>query len=135
MPKNQNIITKSINFTTAASVGSCIAVGAAVPANMKRYVTFIAISPRAQSNKGRLIYFCSTTASNSATTAANASTTAKWKYVQISASAEKNFHMPSKIDTEKPLFTIAASKFLTIYHSSAAASSAESSIFVQYYEQ
>lgn len=132
MPKNYNIQTRSVNVT----VGSVVAVGSSVAAGMTRYVTFIAISPRvAHQSKGRRIYFCSTAASNTATTATLASAAAKWKYVQASASTEPNFHMPRKIDTEKPLFTIAASKFLTVHQASAQAGSGAASVFVQYYDQ
>lgn len=134
MPKNYNIVTKVVNPKNTTS--SAVVVGSSVAANMTRYVTFIAISPRVgHANKGRRIYFCSTAASSTASTPTAASAAAKWKYVQASASAEPNFHMPRKIDTEKPLFTIAASKWLTVMQSSAQAGSGACSVFVQYYDQ
>lgn len=130
--KNYNIVTKVVN----PSLGSAIAVGSSVAAGQTRYVTFIAISPKvAHAGKGRLIYFCSTPAAATASTATLASAAAKLKYVQASASAEPNFHFPKEINTENPLFTVAASKFLTIHQVSAQAGSGACSVFVQYYDQ
>jgi len=134
--KNYNIQTRSI----APSLGSAIAVGSSVAAGLTRYITFIAISPRvANIGKGRLIYFCSTAAANSASTATLASAAAKMKYVQasgiVSAAVEPNFHFPKVINTENPLFTVAASKFLTIHQVSAQAGSGACNVFVQYYDQ
>lgn len=134
MPKNYNIVTKVVNPKN--TTGSAVAVGSSVAANMTRYVTFIAISPRVgHATKGRRIYFCSTSTSTKASTDTLASAAAKMKYIQSSASAEPNASFPNKIDTEKPLFTIAASKFLTVHQSSAQAGSGACSVFVQYYDQ
>jgi hypothetical protein len=134
--KNFNIITKVIS----PSLGSAIAVGSSVAAGMTRYVTFIAISPRVGNvGKGRLIYFCSTPAAATASTATLASAAAKMKYVQasgiVSAAVEPNAHFPKVINTENPLFTVAASKFLTVHQVSAQAGSGACSVFVQYYDQ
>lgn len=132
MPKNYNIQTRSFGIT----VGSVVAVGSSVAAGMQRYVTFIAVTPRVgHMGKGRALFFCSTTASNTATTLTLASAAAKLKYVQISASADPNAHFPRKINSEAPLFSVAASKFLSVYQSSAQAGSGACSVFVQYYDQ
>lgn len=139
MPKNQNIVTKLVhpNPVAATASGQAVAVGSSVAAGMKRYVTFIAITPAVQTNAGRRIYFCSTTSVAYASTNAKASTTAKFIYVQVSHTSvyDKNFHMPRKIDTEKPLFVIAASKFLTVHQTSATTGSGQADVFVQYYDQ
>lgn len=130
--KNYNIQTRSVNVT----VGSVVAVGSSVAPNTTRYVTFIAVTPRVgHMGKGRAIFFCSTAASNTATTVTLASAAAKLKYIQISASADPNAHFPREINTEAPLFTIAASKFLSVFQSSAQAGSGAASVFVQYYDQ
>lgn len=132
--KNYNVVTKSVNPKN--TTGSAVAVGSSVATGMTRYVTFIAISPRVgHSTKGRRVYFCSTSTSTKASTDALASSAAKMKYVQASASAESNFSAPSKIDTENPLFSIAAGKYLTVHQSSAQAGSGACSVFVQYYDQ
>jgi hypothetical protein len=134
MPKNYNIITKTVNPKN--TTGSAVVVGSSVAAGMTRYVTFIAVSPRTgATGKGRRLYLCSTAASSTASTDTLASAAAKMKYVQCSASAESNVHIPSKINTEAPLFTIAASKWLTVHQSSAQAGSGACSVFVQYYDQ
>ncbi len=134
MPKNYNIVTKVVNPKNTTS--SAVAVGSSVAANTTRYVTFIAISPKvANAGKGRKLWFCSASTSTKASTPTLASAAAKWRYIQSSASAEPNFHMPRKIDTEAPLFTIAASKFLTVTQASAQAGSGACSVFVQYYDQ
>ena len=140
MPKNQNIVTKVINPNAAAYTGAAVAVGSSVAAGMIRYVTFIAISPRSGvAGAGRRIFFCSTTSAAYASTETKASSSAKWRYVQASASfgvAEPNNCVPNEIDTEKPLFTIAASKFLTVRQGSTVALGREpASVFVQYYDQ
>lgn len=134
MPKNYNIVTKVVNPKNTTS--SAVAVGSSVATGMTRYVTFVSISPRVgHADKGRKLYFCSTSTSTKASTPTLASAAAKWVYVQASASAEPNFHMPRKVDTEKPLFSIAAGKFLTVMQSSAQAGSGACSVFVQYYDQ
>lgn len=132
--KNYNIVTKTV--VPKNTTGSAVAIGSSVAAGMKRYVTFIAISPNVgASGKGRLIYFCSTSTSTKASTNTLASAAAKLKYAQASASAEPNWHFPSRPDAENPLFTIAASRYLTVHQTSAQAGSGACSVFVQYYDQ
>lgn len=132
--KNYNIITKSV--VPKNTTGSAVAVGSSVAAGMTRYVTFVGISPNVgNAVKGRRIYFCSTSTSTKASTDTLASAAAKMKYVQVSASAEQNFSFPKLINTESPLFTIAASKFLTVHQASAAGASGACSVFIQYYDQ
>ena len=135
MPKNYNIQTRVI-ATGSTIASSAVAVGSSVAAGKTRYVTFIAITPRVgATGKGRKIYFCSTTTAIHASTPTKASAAAKLKYVQVSASAESNAHFPSEINTENPLFTIAASNFLTVFQVSAQAGSGAANVFVQYYDQ
>lgn len=132
--KNYNIISKRV--VPKNTTGSAVVIGSSVAAGKTRYVTFIAISPNVgASGKGRKIYFCSTTTSSVASTATLASANAKLKYVQASASAEPNVHFPASPDTENPLFTIAASKWLSVSQVSAQAGSGACSVFVQYYDQ
>ncbi len=131
---NYNIQTRSVN--TKGATGSGVAIGSSVAAGMTRYVTFISISPKsAASGKGRKIWFCSTAATATASSTTLASTAAKLVYVQGSASAEPNWHTPRVPDTSNPLFTIAASKFLTARQSKTQGGSGSCSIFVQYYDQ
>lgn len=138
MPKSYNIVTKVVNPPN--TTGAAVAIGSSVAAGMTRYITFIAITPRSGNDTlGRKIYFCSTTSVAQASTLAKASANGKWLYRQASASfgaADPNYSIPRKIDTENPLFTIAASKFLTIRQGSTVAlGNGACSIFVQYYDQ
>ncbi len=117
MPKNYNIVTKSVNPSVA---GTAVAVGSSVAVGMTRYVTFIAITPRDGSHlKGRRLWFCSTSTATNPTTSTLASAAAKLKVVQTSAASEINIQFPRFINTERPLFSIAASNFLTLHQSSA----------------
>lgn len=132
--KNYNIVTRTV--VPKNTTGSAVAVGSSVAAGKTRYVTFVSISPNVGNiGKGRRLYLCSTSTSAKASTDTLASAAAKMKYVQVSASAEPNFHFPRQIDTENPLFTVAASKFLTVHQASAAGASGACSVFVQYYDQ
>lgn len=135
--KNYNIQTKSISV--GSSLGISRTVGSAVPAGMTRYVTFIAISPRTGSAScGRRVYFCSAPGlANTISTTALASTAAKLRYTQASnvTGTEPNVHFPKKINTEAPLFTIAASKYMHVFQNDVTSGSGPTSIFVQYYEQ
>lgn len=132
--KNYNIITRTV--VPKNTTGSAVAIGSSVAAGKMRYVTFVAISPNTgASGKGRRIYLCSTTTSSIASTDTLASANAKIKYVQASASAEPNIFFPSNPNTENPLFTIAASKWLTLHQTSAQAGSGACSVFVQFYDQ
>jgi len=131
--KNYNIQTRVVGV--GSTVQAAKAIGSSVAAGKTRYVTFIAITPRKATNAGRRIYFCSTSTSVKASTPTLASAAAKLRYNQISASAEQNAHFPDEINTENPLFTIAASKFLTVFQGTAQAGSGATSVFVQYYDQ
>lgn len=138
MPKNYNIQTYCKQFTTE---GSRLIVGdAVIAAGKTRYVTMVRIAHVLNSAaKGSRVLFCSATASNSATTLAIASTTAKLSLCIPSGAAShtytKTVQIPSQPDTEHPLFTVAASKFLVAKLGSAAGTSATCNLFVQYYDQ
>ncbi len=134
MPKNYNIISKTIT-TNPANIA--VAVGSSVAAGMTRYVTFIKVSQSTLSpNLGSKMWFCSSTAVLSASTTALANTRMKLMVLLPSAiGAKKDALIPVSPDQENPLFTIAASKFLTVRGSNAAAMSQPCSVFVQYYDQ
>jgi hypothetical protein len=135
--KNYNIVTKSIG-TGSTIANAAVVVGDIVPVGMTRYITFLAITPRNGAltiNRGRKIYFCSTSTIVKASTVTLASAAAKWKYVQISASADPNVSFPNEIHVENPLFSIAASRYLTVFQISASVGSGAASVFVQYYDQ
>ncbi len=138
MPKNQNIQTVCKNISTA---GSHIAIGSSVAATMTRYVTMVKVSQTTNgASKGSRVLFCESTSSASASTVTRASALQKLNVGIVSASATKT--MPSKTvtlpeqpNTDNPLFTIAASKFLTAFLATAAGQSNLVNVFVQYYDQ
>lgn len=132
--KNVNVVTVSKDLRGKSSH---VAIGSSVAAGLTRYVTFLRINcDSVLSTKGSKVYVCSTAASGTAAATAAASTAQKMVVVlQSSVSAKKDFQMPLKINTENPLFTIAASKWLTAYLSSIAGQSAPVNIFAQYYDQ
>lgn len=137
MPKNYNIQTVCKQFTTK---GSRAILGAAVAAGKIRYVTMVRVAQVTNgAAKGSRVLFCSATASNSATTLAIASTTQKLSLVIPSSAAShvhgKTVQLPSQPDTEHPLFTVAASRYLVAKLGSAAGTSATCNVFVQYYDQ
>ena len=137
MPKNYNIITKTVR--AKGTTGSGVAIGSSVATGMKRYVTFVHINQAAGAgNKGSKIWFCSTaaTATASSTTLAN---TAMKLMVLINSAANAGVHksvmLPDYPDPENPLFSIAAGKFLTVRSSKLQLGSNSCAIFVQYYDQ
>lgn len=133
--KNYNIITKTVR--AKGSSGSAVAIGSSVAAGMKRYVTFIRINQAAGTkNVGSKLWFCSTAASSTASTTAAANSAMKLMVLIPSAvGANKVVQIPDKPDTENPLFTIAASRWLSVRSSKLQLGSASCSIFVQYYDQ
>lgn len=137
MPKNYNIITKTVR--AKGTTGSAVTIGSSVAAGMKRYVTLIRINQRAGGKGlGSKLWFCSTAASSTASTTAAANTAMKLM-VLINSAANAGVHkvveLPDYPDPENPLFTIAASKFLTVRASKLQLGSASCAIFVQYYDQ
>lgn len=134
--KNYNIQTKRF---TAKKGGSCVAVGSTVASNMKRYVTFISVRQNSLARgAGSKLWFCSAAASQSINTTALASVANKFTVRLASAfGADKVFMYPrSGPDPENPLFSIAASKLLSVRMTATSqAGSASCTVFVQYYDQ
>lgn len=135
--KNYNIQTVAKQFTTK---GSQIRIGSSVAAGLTRYVTMVNVTQvTGTAAKGSRVIFCSATASNPASTLALASAAQKL-CIGIGSNAgshvaNKSVSVPSQPDTENPLFTVAASKFLSAKLGSAAGTSATCVVFVQYYDQ
>lgn len=133
--KNYNIVTvaKTMTKGTRAVIGSSVAAG------MKRYVTFVRVEKGGTNQKGAgaKLLLCSGAASNTASTLALASTNQKMQVVltsAVTADAAEEQH-PMKIDTENPLFSIAASKWFTAFCASANTFSSPVNLLVQYYDQ
>lgn len=133
--KNQNVVTvaKTMTKGTRAVIGSSVAAG------MKRYVTFVRAEKAGTNQKGAgaKLLLCSGAASNTASTITLASANQKMQVILTSAvtadAAEDQ--IPKKIDTENPLFSIAASKWLTAFCASANTFSSPVNLFIQYYDQ
>lgn len=136
MPKNYNIVTKRV-LRLKGTTGSAVAIGSSVAAGMTRYVTFIRVDQSAGTkNEGSKIWLCSTAATATASSTALANTAMKMMLLIPSAvGARKNITLPDNPDPENPLFTIAASKFLTARASKLQLGSASCTLLVQYYDQ
>lgn len=139
MPKNFNIITKVVNPSN--TTGAAVAVGSSVATGMTRYVTFVNVTTRTGGvSSGALIYLCSTSTAAKASTVTLASAAQKMRIMVASHAGRNldkdNISIPAKIDTQNPLFSIAAGKFLTVQQASAGVFSNKAvSVFVQYYDQ
>ena len=144
--KNYNVVTKCLRPKT--TTGSALVCGSSVAAGKTRYVTFVHLSRVEGSTvKGAKVYICSTAASSTASTDTLASAAAKMTLILASAVTKcgstvtvtggpGNLSVPERINTERPLFTVAASKWLTIREASTAAKgNAEVAVFMQYYDQ
>lgn len=129
-----------------ATKSSHVVIGSSVAAGLTRYVTYVRVSQVTNgAGKGSRVVFCSAAASGTATNITVASTIAKLSIGITSAAAasavarfrvpKKTVEMPSQPDCENPLFTVAASKWLTATLGSAAGTSATCVVFVQYYDQ
>ncbi len=135
--KNFNIQTVSKQIATKSShvcIGSSVAVG------MTRYVTMVRVAQVTNgAAKGSRVIFCSAAASNTATNITVASTIAKLSIgipsCVASHVAKKSIQIPLQPNTANPLFTVAASKWLTATLGSAAGTSATCIVFAQYYDQ
>ncbi len=138
--KNYNIVSKNTVLAKGAT-GSSVAIGSSVAAGLTRYVTYIRLQTNGSGKGlGSKVWFCSATAAASASSTALANTRAKLITYINSAYAGANpslkvMEVPDKPDTENPLFTIAASKFLIVRQSKLQLGSASVSIFTQYYDQ
>lgn len=137
MPSGKNYNIQSRTVRAKGTTGSGVAIGSSVAAGMTRYVTYIRINQSAGAGGlGSKIWFCSTAATATASSTALANTAMKLMVLIPSAvGASKTIEMPMVADPENPLFTIAASKFLTTRTSKLQLGSASCSIFVQYYDQ
>ncbi len=136
MPKNYNIITKRV-LRLKGTTGSAVAIGSSVAAGMTRYVTFIRLEQGAGGGGlGSKVWICSTAATATASSTALANTAMKMMLLIPSAvGVEKSITVPDSPDPENPLFTIAASKFLTARASKLQLGSASTTLLVQYYDQ
>lgn len=121
--KNYDIKTvRKVIGTGVTSIGL-----GAVPANMKRWITFV----RADNEYGGInhLYLCSTTSETYAYTLTRASAAAKDRYYLPNAgSIAKPTCGPASVDN--PLFCIDAEAYLT-----ALTDRGDVSLFVQYYEE
>lgn len=135
--KNLNIQTVCKQIATKSSH---VVIGSSVAAGMTRYVTLVRVAQITNgAAKGSRVIFCSAAVSNTATNITVASTIAKLSIGIPSCVAshvsQKTVTIPKYTDASNPLFTIAASKFLTATLGSAAGTSATCVVFVQYYDQ
>lgn len=120
----QNYDIKSLSIHISATVAT-LGLGA-VPTGMKRYVTMVRANNVSGANQ--TIYICSGT--GSATPASTASASAAQKYaVQLEAGESDEFPR-SLPNPEKPLFSLAAGKYLV-----AKTSVGNCRLFMQYYDQ
>ncbi len=138
MAKNHNIQTIVKELPAG---GLATAIGSSVPANMTRFVTFVRVdrsAPAINTAVGSKLYLCEalSNAKTSYSTPTLASALQKMVVIIPSAvTANKDFQSTPKIDTENPLFSIAASKFLTTLLVSDANLSGAANMFVQYYDE
>lgn len=133
--KNFNVQTRCLR--PVPTTGAAIAAGSSVAAGKVRYVTFVHLSRvEGATGKGARVYICSTSTAAKASTDTLASAASKMTLILGSASAPGNMSIPDRINTNNPLFTIAASKFLTVREASTAAKgNAAVAVFIQYYDQ
>lgn len=135
--KNYNIQTVCKQIATKSSH---IAIGSSVAAGLTRYVTYVRVSQVTNGAAlGSRVVFCSAAASGTATNITTASAIQKLSIGIPSCAAsnvsKKSVSIPSQPNTDNPLFTVAASKWLTAVLGSAAGTSATCVVFVQYYDQ
>lgn len=142
MPKNLDLITKTVYLSAAAHASQFKPIGTAVAAGMKRFVTFVRVSQRKATgvvSGGSKVYFVSTTGSAVASQTGLASAGAKLQIWIHSAAASqivsKHIQVPEIPDTKNPLFSIAAGKWLTTYLGGLATQSSPVQVFVQYYDE
>lgn len=143
--KNYNTVTKCLRPVN--TTGAAIAAGSSVAAGLTRYVTFVHLSRvEGATGVGAKVYLCSTSTAAKASTDTLASAAAKMTLILGSAvmgstvanlgGGPGNMSIPDRINTDKPLFTIAASRFLTVREASTAAKgNAQVAVLVQYYDQ
>jgi len=135
MAKNYNIQTVSKYLDPA---DDHIVIGSSVAAGMTRYVTFLRVIPSAAGgDEGSKVFFCSTTASDTASDVTTASATQKLVAFIASqtAASTKEVVVPERPNTEHPLFTIAESKWFIAYLCSAVGHSFPAYVHAQYYDE
>lgn len=136
MVRNRNIITQRIRPKNTST--SALVIGSSVPTGMKRYVTFIHVNQNAgDGNGGSKLWFCSNTASSTASTPTTCSASEKLSVTLSSAVGGKKMMQvpPAGPDPDNPLFSIAAGKFFTVSQLSAQAGSTTVDVMVQYYDE
>ena len=143
--KNYNVQTRSLRPKN--TTGSALVCGSSVAAGKTRYVTFVHLSRvEGATGVGAKVYLCSTAASSTASTDTLASAASKMTLILGSAvigstvanlgGGPGNMSIPNRVNTDKPLFTVAASKWLTVREASTVAKgNAQVNVFVQYYDQ
>lgn len=133
MSKNYDIKTVS-KYLGAKSAH--IVIGDIVPSGMTRYVTFMQVaSVKSGGSQGSKAFICSTPATDTASSTGAASTAQKMVIAMGSATAAGAVQIPATPDTEHPLFTIAAGKYLTAYLCSVAGHSSPVQMFTQYFDE
>jgi hypothetical protein len=144
MAKNYDIKTASakIGGVAAAGAGNNTTIGAVVPTGMTRYVTYLRVTPlEPRGMAGSKVYLCSGT---TAEAFSDAEATAAQKMVIRIASVDTATATPSNNrevvappapNTEHPLFTVAAGKFLRAHLATAASMSSSVQVFVQYFDE
>jgi len=133
MSKNHNIQTVSKYLEASDTV----AIGSSVAAGMKRYVTFAQVGQAAGTkNVATKVTLGSATASDAMSDTAAASECQKIQlFIASATTAQKGIQVPSAPDTEHPLFTVAAEKFLSAQLSGVTDLSASAYVFVQYFDE
>lgn len=133
--KNSDIktVAKTMTKGTRAVIASSVAAG------MKRYVTFVRAEKAGTNQKGQgvKLILASGALSNTASTLTLASAVQKLQVVLTSAPTAdaSEAQIPIRPDTENPLFSVAASKWLTLFCASVATFSSPVNVLVQYYDQ
>jgi hypothetical protein len=129
MSKNHEIQTAS-KFIAASAVAN---IGGVVPAGMTRYVTFVRIEQTTSVRfVGPRLYLCSGTASVGTT---DALATAVAKLVITPTSDVPALALPPSPDTEHPLFSVAAGKYLNAHLASADEADGAGNLFVQFFDE
>ena len=133
MSKNYDIKTKSAYLEASDTV----AIGSSVAAGMTRYVTFAQVGQAAGvKNVATKVTLGSAAFSDAMSDTTTASASQKMQLLIASATAaQKGIQVPGTPDTEHPLFTVAAGKFLSAQLSGIADLSASAYIFVQYFDE
>jgi len=135
MARNYNIQTARKSLITGTMKASRTAVASSVATGMTRYVTFVRLEGNSANSKlGSRVYLASAAATVSTTALASAGLKMVLELNSAYAMPKAVQH-PPRIDTENPLFTIAAGKYLIVAKSALQLGSNPCTLFVQYYDQ